>query len=87
MATLLICRTCGTRTQAELASNEQELANVGMLERSCAPCGKGTRWGLAQDYRHAQRRNSERRKMPARAPGSGERRGNERRAEERRRTR
>jgi hypothetical protein len=84
MATLLICRTCGTRTQAELASNEQDLANVGMLERSCAPCGKGTRWGLAQDYRRVQRRAKERRSMRAAAPGGGERRGTERRARERR---
>ena len=84
MATLLICRTCGTRTQAELASNEQELANVGMLERSCAPCGKGTRWGLAQDYRRVQRRATERRSMRAAVPGGSERRGNERRARERR---
>ncbi len=87
MTTLLICRTCGTRAQAELASNEQELVNVGMLERSCTPCGKDTRWGLAQDYRRVQRRSTERRGMPARAPGSGERRGNQRRQEERRSTR
>jgi hypothetical protein len=87
MATLLICRTCGARTQAELASNEQDLVNVGMLERSCAPCGKATRWGLAQDYRRVQRRSTERRNMRAPAPGSGERRGNERRSTERRKTR
>ena len=84
MATLLICRTCGTRTQAELASNEQDLANVGMLERACAPCGKGTRWGLAQDYRMVQRRATERRRMRAAAPEGSERRGSERRARERR---
>lgn len=87
MTTLLICRACGMRAQAELASNEQDLVNVGMLERSCAPCGKNTRWGLAQDYRHVQRRSTERRNMRAPAPGSGERRGNERRSTERRRTR
>jgi hypothetical protein len=67
--------------------NEQDLVNVGMLERSCTPCGKNTRWGLAQDYRHVQRRSTERRNMRAATPGSGERRGNERRSTERRRTR
>lgn len=87
MATLLICRTCGTRTQAELASNERDLVNVGMLERSCTPCGKDTRWGLAQDYRRVQRRATERRNMRAAAPGGSERRGKERRSTERRRTR
>ncbi|MBI1749550.1 MAG: hypothetical protein HY234_04230 [Acidobacteria bacterium] len=87
MPTLLICRNCGTRTQAELASNEQDLVNVGMLERSCPPCGKDTRWGLAQDYRRVERRNVERRRAPAPAPGGGERRGSQRRTEERRRTR
>lgn len=84
MAALLICRTCGTRAQAELAMNEQDLANVGMLERPCAPCGKDSRWGLAQDYRRVQRRNSDRRGARAAAPGSGERRANERRSKERR---
>ena len=84
MGTLLICRTCGTRTQATLATNEQDLVNVGMLERKCAPCGKDTRWGLAQDYRGAQRRSNERRSMRTPALGSGERRGKERRSAERR---
>ncbi len=84
MAILLICRTCGNRAQAELATNERELANVGMLERSCTPCAKDTRWGLAQDYRRVERRGTERRSVRAPAPGGGERRGSERRTEERR---
>ncbi len=84
MATLLICRTCGTRTQAELATNERELANVGMLERSCTPCGADTRWGLAQDYRRVERRSVERRHSGAGAPGGSERRSSDRRRQERR---
>ena len=86
MPTILICRTCGKRTQGTLASNEQDLANVGMLERACAPCGKDTRWGLAQDYRHTQRRSNERRNTRAAAPGSAERRADDRRNIERRGT-
>ena len=84
MATLLICRTCGTRTQAELATNEKELANVGMLERTCARCAMDTRWGLAQDYRRVERRSVERRHSRGAAPGGGERRSAERRKQERR---
>ena len=84
MPTLLICRTCGTRAQSELATNERDLANVGMLERACTACGMDTRWGLAQDYRRVERRGTERRSERAPAPGGGERRSNERRARERR---
>jgi hypothetical protein len=84
MATLLICRTCGTRAQAELATNERELANVGMLERACTPCRMDTRWGLAQDYRRVERRGTERRSERATAPSGGERRGSQRRTQERR---
>jgi hypothetical protein len=61
MSTVLICRTCGTRAGGTLATNEQELANVGMLERSCQKCAGTTRWGLAQDYRRIERRLLERR--------------------------
>lgn len=86
MPTVMICRTCGTRAGAQLASNEQDLVNVGMLERSCAKCGKVTAWGLAQDYRRVERRNVERRRMRTPAPGGAERRAAERRKAERRRT-
>ena len=58
---LLICRNCGARMGASLAVNEQELANVGMLERPCAGCGRETLWGLAEDYRRRDRRLAERR--------------------------
>ena len=84
MPTILICRTCGTRKQEELATNERELANVGMLERACKACGTDTRWGLAQDYRRVERRNADRRRGRAPAPGGGERRGSDRRSLERR---
>ena len=79
MAQILICRNCGARIHADLASNEQELANVGMLERHCAPCGRDTTWGLAQDYRKVERRRGERRaverrRMAAAAPHGSDRR-------------
>jgi hypothetical protein len=78
MATVLICRTCGTRVGGTLATNEQDLANVGMLERSCVKCSSVTRWGLAQDYRMVERRATDRRNQQL--PFSGpERRRIERR--------
>jgi hypothetical protein len=83
MATVLICRTCGTRSGVTLATNEQDLANVGMLERRCGKCGNETRWGLAQDYRRVERRGGDRRRMMVAPPGM-ERRQNDRRTTERR---
>jgi len=78
MSQILICRSCGARAAAVLAVNEQELANVGMLERQCGACARETTWGLAQDYRRRDRRVGERRAVErrrARAAGpSGERR-------------
>lgn len=61
MPTILICRSCGSRASAELAVNQQELANVGMLELKCHHCDASTRWGLAQDFRAGERRRSDRR--------------------------
>jgi len=84
MPTVLICRTCGKRSGAELASNEQDLANVGMLERACGTCGQNTRWGLAQDYRLVERRGNDRRGISGAVPGGMERRGSQRRRAERR---
>lgn len=84
MSTVLVCRTCGTRADGALASNELELANVGMLERACGKCGRDTRWGLAQDYRRVERRGAERR--AASLPHAGpERRRQERRSKSERR--
>jgi len=82
---ILICRTCGGRQPSTLAVNEQELAAVGMLERSCAKCGTNAKWGLAEDYRKRERRTGERRRADRRrgaqaAPPARERR----RARERR---
>ena len=79
MGHVLICRSCGARLTLDLAINEQELANVGMLERRCGPCARDTIWGLAQDYRKVNRRHGERRGVVRRAlsaapPPSGERR-------------
>ena len=62
MATLLICRGCGKKSEQELAIHQQELVVVGMLEQHCAQCGADTRWGRAEDYRRVQRRASERRR-------------------------
>lgn len=78
-SSVLICRNCGVRTGADLAVNEHELANVGMLERHCAGCARETTWGLAEDYRHHERRLSERRRSQRRTaqlgpPAAGERR-------------
>lgn len=66
MESVLICRTCGTRATMELATNEQELANVGMLERRCGRCGAVTTWGHVQDYRHRERRTADRRRSERR---------------------
>jgi hypothetical protein len=84
MATVLICRTCGTRTGATLASNEQDLANVGMLERHCGKCNAETRWGLAQDYRLAERRRADRRLNQLPHSGPERRRANRRTGRDRR---
>jgi hypothetical protein len=61
MIELLICRGCGARLGVELAIHQKELADVGMLEQSCARCQTTTRWGLAADYRRRDRRSTERR--------------------------
>ena len=84
MSQILICRSCGARATAVLAVNEQELANVGMLERPCNACGRDTTWGLAQDYRRRdrrvrERRADERRGLRAALPSSERRRGVDRR--------
>ena len=86
MSSVLVCRNCGARSAAlDLAVNQQELANVGMLERRCARCGRETPWGLAEDYRKTERRTADRRALQRRVraehpPGGGERRrGQERR--------
>jgi hypothetical protein len=84
MSQILICRNCGARASAALAVNEQELANVGMLERHCGTCARDTTWGLAQDYRRRDRRVGERRAVERRsmrhaAPSGERRRGVDRR--------
>jgi hypothetical protein len=85
MPQILICRGCGARTTAVLAVNEQELANVGMLERHCSACARNTTWGRAEDYRRRERRAKERRaseRRGRRAPapsGREQRRGVDRR--------
>lgn len=84
MSQILICRSCGARATAALAVNEQELANVGMLERRCEACARDTSWGLAQDYRRRERRTRERRADERRlaravAPSGERRRGVDRR--------
>ena len=66
-STVLICRTCGARLTVTLAVNEQELANVGMLERRCTACARDTTWGLLEDYRKRERRAGERRAVQRRA--------------------
>lgn len=85
MRQLLICRTCGTRAMDELATNQKELADVGMLERHCIQCSSDTRWGLAQDYRRAERRAADRRHTQRRAR-AGARVASERRAGSERRS-
>jgi hypothetical protein len=66
MSSILICRSCGMRAAGDLAVNQQELANVGMLELRCHHCGTVTRWGLAQDFRAGERRHLERRRSERR---------------------
>ncbi len=61
MTSTLVCRSCGFRSPAQLAPNEQELAKVGMLENRCEHCQQATFWGLAEDYRRVERRSGERR--------------------------
>lgn len=84
MPTILICRNCRSRASADLAVNQQELANVGMLELKCHRCDTQTRWGLAQDFRAGERRRNDRRAGDrrtgrARTQDIMERRGSERR--------
>ena len=93
MSSILVCRNCGARSAAlDLAVNQQELANVGMLERRCTRCARETPWGLAEDYRRKDRRASERRSTQRRAKTqappaqSDRRRGQDRRLGDLRRT-
>jgi len=67
MNVLTVCRSCGSRKSADLAANELELVQVGMLEQRCERCAASTRWGRAEDYRRADRRAvPERRRVPIR---------------------
>ena len=66
MVNIIICRTCGDRAEAELATNQKELADVGMLELRCRRCATGTRWGLAENYRRVDRRQADRRRTERR---------------------
>lgn len=88
MSTVVICRTCGGRAVTELATNQQELASVGMLEQSCFRCNRSTFWGLAEHYRMSERRRVERRHSDAPVPVERRRRNDRRttgrRASERR---
>ncbi len=77
MSRLLICRACGSRLTETLAANELELVNVGLLERRCARCGTTTKWGMAMDYRRAERRREDRRSKQRRT--AKERRARQRR--------
>lgn len=61
MPTILVCRTCESRADAELAENQRELAAVGMLEQACEQCGKPTFWVLAERSRRSERRQADRR--------------------------
>ncbi len=62
MADVILCLGCAARAPATLVSNEEDLANAGMLERHCVRCATVTRWGQAEDYRRgSQHRQGERR--------------------------
>ena len=78
MLNIIICRTCGDKAEAELANNQKELADVGMLELRCRRCATPTRWGLAENYRQVDRRSADRR-------GGAERRRSSRASTDRRR--
>ena len=82
MATAVVCRNCGFQERVELTGEEKDLVTVGMLERRCTGCDRGTRWGLAHDARRNERRISEKRHADQRV--STERRRQTRRAQERR---
>ena len=66
MVNIIICRTCGDKAEAELANNQKELADVGMLELRCRRCGIISRWGLAENYRRVDRRTADRRRSAER---------------------
>ena len=82
MATAVVCRNCGFQERVELTGQEKDLVTVGMLERRCTGCARGTRWGLAHDARRRDRRVSEQRR--AQGQVNEERRARARRAAERR---
>jgi hypothetical protein len=79
MLSVVVCTSCGSRTPAELAPNEMELANVGMLERRCSRCARATRWGFTRDYRRRDRRQLERRRADRRVAANPNYAGPERR--------
>lgn len=82
MATAVVCRNCGVQESVELTRDEKDLITVGMLERRCTSCARGTRWGLAHDARRKERRRSEQRRVEQQI--TQERRRKARRAQERR---
>ncbi len=61
MLTAIVCRNCGHADLAEIAENLQDALTVGMYERQCPACNRGTRWGRGLELRRRERRLRERR--------------------------
>ena len=84
MQTAIVCRNCGHADLLDVSAAEQDLLTVGMFERACPACQRGTRWGRGVELRRKDRRFTERRRMKAEAPLAPDRRGKQRRGERRR---
>lgn len=86
MQTAIVCRNCGHAELAEIAEAQQDLLTVGMLERPCPACHRGTRWGRGLELRRHEGRLRERRLEGSAAPLAPDRRKNNRREGRRRHT-
>jgi len=84
MQTAIVCRNCGHADLLEVAPEQQDLLTVGMFERPCQACNRGTRWGRGIEMRRHERRLQERRDLHRAGPLAPDQRALERRADRRR---
>lgn len=84
MQTAILCRNCGHADLIEVSPAQQDLLTVGMFERDCPACQRGTRWGRGIDLRRKERRFRERRHTAKAAATAEDRRATPRRKDPRR---
>jgi len=84
MQTAIVCRNCGHADLVDVHPEHQDVLTVGMFERACPACQRGTRWGRGVELRRHERRLHERRAQAKPAPLAPDHRATERRGDRRR---